>query len=60
MPTKEIVGTLDFEGMANLNCQIDALSKMSRLSRQKANRNPPVPTSLEKPLTNNQGENILL
>ena len=51
MPTKEIVadslGTLDFEGMANLNCQINALSKMSRLSRQKANRNPPVPTSLK-------------
>ena len=34
MPTKEIVadslGTLDFEGMAKLNCQINALSKMSR------------------------------
>ena len=29
MPTKEIVadslGTLDFEGMANLNCQINAI-----------------------------------
>ena len=64
MPTKEIVadslGTLDFEVMANLNSQINTLSKMSRLSRQKANRNPPVPTSLEKPLTNNQGENMLL
>ena len=70
MPTKEIVadslGTLDFEGMANLNCQIDALSKMSRLSRQKANRNPPAPTSLENLaippsyMTNNQGENMLL
>ena len=70
MPTKEIVadslGTLDFEGMANLNCQINALSKMSRLSRQKANRYPPVPTSLENLaippsyMTNNQGENMLL
>ena len=70
MPTKEIVadslGTLDFEGMANLDCQINALSKMSRLSRQKANRNPPVPTSLENLaippsyMTNNQGENMLL
>ena len=67
MPTKEIVadslGALDFEGNANLNCQINALSKMSRLSRQKANRNPPVPTSLENIaipppyITNNQGEN---
>ena len=32
MPTKEIVadslGTLDFEGMANLNCQINALSSL--------------------------------
>ena len=65
MPTKEIVadslGTLDFEGVANLNCQINALSKMSRLSRQKANRNPPAPTSLENLaippsyMTNNQG-----
>ena len=58
--------TLDFEVMANLNSQINTLSKMSRLSRQKANRNPPVPTSLENLAippsykTNNQGENMLL
>ena len=70
MPIKEIVadslGTFDLEGMANLNCQITALFKMSRLSRQKANRNPPAPTSLEdiailpSYMTSNQGNNILL
>ena len=50
-PTKDIVatslGTLDFEGMNRLNCQTNALQKMSRLTRQKANRHPPAPTSLE-------------
>jgi hypothetical protein len=47
---------------ANLNCQINALSKMSRLSKQKVNRNPPAPTSLENIayITNKQGENMLL
>ena len=69
MPTKEIVadslGTFDFEAMANLNCQINTLSKMSRLSRQNANRHPPVPTSLENLaippsyMTNNQGDTVL-
>ena len=70
MLTKEIVadslGALDFEGVANLNCQINALSKISRLSRQKADRNPPAFTSLENIaippsyITNNQGENMQL
>ena len=50
MPTKDIFadsfGTLDFEGMANPNCQINALSKMCKLFRQKADRNPPVLNSL--------------
>ena len=32
---------MDFE------CQMNALSKMSRLSRQKANRNSPAPASME-------------
>jgi hypothetical protein len=61
MPTKEIVadslGALDFEGVANLNCQINALSKMSRLSKQNANRNlPPWRTSLFLLLTSPTGE----
>ena len=50
MPTKEItadpLGTMDFEGMANLNCEINALSKMNRLSTQNANRNRLDPTFL--------------
>ena len=48
VPTKHIVNAdslspLDFEGVSKLNCQLRALSKMSRLSRRKPNRTPPSP-----------------
>ena len=70
MPTKHLIATtaagLNFETRSKLNCQINSLGKMARLSRQKANRHPVNPTSLEHLvippayLKTHSGENLLL
>ncbi|KAL5247507.1 hypothetical protein ACHWQZ_G019400 [Mnemiopsis leidyi] len=70
LSTKNIVSTslglLDFEGVARLGCQLSSLNRMSQRARRKANRTPPLPTSLEQIsipssyLTNDHGENMML
>ena len=70
MPTKHLIATtaagLNFETRSKLNCQINSFGEMARLSRQKANRHPLNPTSLEQLvippayLKTHSGENLLL
>ena len=51
LPTKylvaEAVGGLDFESRAKLNCGLNAMHKMARLSRAAAQQHPTNPTTLE-------------
>ena len=51
LPSKQLAAAcqaeLDFEAKSLLGCQENALVKMARLSRQKANHHPVNPTSLE-------------
>jgi hypothetical protein len=57
---------LDFECMEKLNCHPNAIGKMARLSRRKANGCPPAPTSLETLdipdhfCVNHQGHSMLI
>lgn len=50
LSTKEMVAesmsTLNFEGRSKLNCQLNSLSEMARLSRQRSMNYPANPTSL--------------